>query len=389
MAFWSKRKNGSIQVWTYVDGKQKQVPREFYRFLDGQPDHNVDAWVREYEIAHEGRRFAPEGPVCPELIKLVDRHIARLAKETKHKNTQYWHKRFLLDYALPFFLTQKTPKRNPNDWHGSSHKFTEWLEDLGVSYDNILRARIALRVFYRWLKTEKIVLTKEEFILGKVLKDKATQHTPLRRAITPEDVLAWANAVPTETEHGEDIKLIGLLGYFTSARPQEIFAFKRSDFRLGVDKNGNPLEACITMRKLGLYDKLAVLIERQRSTSGVSLPKGRIIANVACFNEAAVRIIAASLSKRTGSLFTKNNHLYYKLWKDMGYPGATIKDLRRASLYWLGNTTQIPPAALMNHARHRNIATTQKYMRRPFEAVESESEIDLELALGLDFDRSA
>ena len=58
---------------------------------------------------------------------------------------------------------------------------------------------------------------------------------------------------------------------------------------------------------------------------------------------------------------------WVKKWSKYGIPGVTLKDLRRASLYWLGHYSNLTFNGLRNHARHTNYDTTLLYTRRPEE----------------------
>jgi hypothetical protein len=66
------------------------------------------------------------------------------------------------------------------------------------------------------------------------------------------------------------------------------------------------------------------------------------------------------------------------MYADWAFEDFAPKDLRRASLYWLGHETQISLLQLMKHARHSSTETTLKYLRRPAESLEEWSVLDLE-----------
>ena len=75
------------------------------------------------------------------------------------------------------------------------------------------------------------------------------------------------------------------------------------------------------------------------------------------------------LTSRPRSYFNLRYMATFMLGGVGGYPGMTLKDLRRASLYWLGHYSSVDLVALKNHARHRNVETTSLYTRRPLEDV--------------------
>ena len=55
-----------------------------------------------------------------------------------------------------------------------------------------------------------------------------------------------------------------------------------------------------------------------------------------------------------------------------------MKDLRRASLYWLGHHTQLGLIELKSHARHSKSDTTLLYLRRPNEELDEVDDLNLE-----------
>ena len=140
------------------------------------------------------------------------------------------------------------------------------------------------------------------------------------------------------------------------------------------------LECSRAMQRVGLFNKLAVHVRRQRSTHGAIRPLKTKASEawVSCFNEAAARQLV-DLAKKfeqerqeegTTTWFPQSYSWYVRKWGSEGISGMTIKDLRRASLYWLGHHTEMYPMELMKHARHSQIKTTLLYLRRPEERVE-------------------
>ncbi len=55
-----------------------------------------------------------------------------------------------------------------------------------------------------------------------------------------------------------------------------------------------------------------------------------------------------------------------------------MKDLRRASIYWLGHHTNIGIIELKSHARHKRVDTTALYLRRPEEQIDELDALDLD-----------
>jgi integrase len=160
---------------------------------------------------------------------------------------------------------------------------------------------------------------------------------------------------------------MGLLGYFFSLRPQETVALEKYDFALGLKVLS--FEASRTMILAGMDGGLTVVINKQFSKGlGVCSPKSMSAGVVACFNaDARVEVQRALEATEGDRLFPLSLDHYYHLWARYGIPGITLKDLRRASIYWLAHYSKLPLAALRNHARHRSIETTGLYTRRPDE----------------------
>jgi hypothetical protein len=176
--------------------------------------------------------------------------------------------------------------------------------------------------------------------------------------------------------------LIALCGYFFSLRTFEVFGLLRKDFRAG--SKASELEAAKVFEKAKLFNKLAVNIDKQRGRDGnLTKPKTKYSEQVVCcFDEHAAKHLVGLIKDLKLDDFIIPQWLpeyNIKLWKTLGIPGITIKDLRRASLYWLGHNTELTPVQLKNHARHSDINTTLLYCRRPKDKPDSD-----DLALNLD-----
>lgn len=218
----------------------------------------------------------------------------------------------------------------------------------------------ALRFFYRYLEEEGIVYT------GNALRvrcpPRAIKDTPLRRVISPGEVLSFARTADPE------IALMAVIGYFFSLRTFELMALRPTDFVAG--SSAGALECCRVMRRFGLFDRLAVRIHRQRGGDGqFREPKRSSFGYVACFNNAAAEWLVPRLNERTRLelLFPCHTDVNIAHWRRYGIPGVTIKDLRRASIYHLGHHASVELIALKGHARHRFATTTELYLRRPVE----------------------
>jgi hypothetical protein len=142
------------------------------------------------------------------------------------------------------------------------------------------------------------------------------------------------------------------------------------------------------MKEMKLFNRLVVHIREQKTdgkigSSASSEPKAHSKGWVGCFNEQAAREIVELLTGfgPTQPLFSvTNNRTLYKYWQQDGIQGITLKDLRRASLYWLGHHSNFSkePIKLMKHARHKRIDTTMLYLRRPEESLEGNLVLDLD-----------
>jgi integrase len=161
--------------------------------------------------------------------------------------------------------------------------------------------------------------------------------------------------------------LFGLIAYFFSLRPQEVMALEKRDFATG--SKALSFECSRAMVNAGLDGCLVVNVVKQNSKIvGISDPKRSSRGVVACFNGEARRLILTALERaEPGRLFPFCVDHYYHLWARYGIPGITLKDMRRASIYWLAHYTSLSLPALRNHARHSSIETTGIYTRRPEE----------------------
>jgi len=131
------------------------------------------------------------------------------------------------------------------------------------------------------------------------------------------------------------------------------------------------------------FGRFVVQITQQRQQSGkISTPKTKgSRAWVACFNKDAAALIIALTKNRDPQelLFNKYMSIWYgKLWAKYGIKDVTLKDLRRASILWLGQSAGMEPLHLMKHARHSSIETTMLYCRQPEEKAEDWVALDLD-----------
>jgi len=362
MAFW-QRKGSKVVVfyWDSEAKKQKAIPRAITQHLNCEEDSAIERWVAKWEALHSAQqakplKVYPGNPFRP----YFDRFYDFLRAQGRHPTTVSLHKQNLEAYAFAYFfntLALSTFK----DLGSHSKGLMDWLRDKqGVRLERIRKVNVSLTMFWRWLTEEGYV--HEPLLLRKPLIPG--QGALLKFTVTPEQMLAWK---PKRA----DLELMGLLGYFFSLRPQEIQALRPCDFIAG-GKTAD-LEASLVMNANGLCARLVVNVHRQVSKGIVGHVPCKAYSQgvVACFDERAARRVVALLNehKPTEKLFQLQIHGYLHAWRRGGYPGITLKDLRRASLYWLGHYTTLDLLALKNHARHRNVETTSLYTRRPLEDV--------------------
>lgn len=356
-----KRRKNQWYIRVRRAGKTEDVPRSLYKHLDGQPEHNVWHW-----IAQNLDRPETKPPMTGELSGLVERFIT-FYRDMLEKSDQTYleHRRHLLKHVIPYFLSQNPPLTDPNLWHSCSQQMTEYLlGEKKLTKGQIRRCNTALRKFYAWLNYAKITAVPT-ILVHPPASDKERKATPLKVFISPNQAVELARNEPDS-----DLRCILLFGYFFSLRPQEIFGVKVGDLRVG--KLVAQLEASKAMAGLDLYRYMAVNVVRQRDKKKKeSRPKNDSRGWVACFSEAGAELVVEALENREPHepVCIRMPNQLYKLWREKY--GFAIKDLRRASLYWLGHNTEMTLTQMMKHARQRSEEALQLYLRRPEEQLEA------------------
>lgn len=305
------------------------------------------------------------------------------------------------EFAVHGSTSVQDPAADPAGWRGRSAGLCKWIIGLGDSAKSVSAANGALRGFLKWLWEEGVVHDKiwENLPLRIAPKSMRNLPTPLGRALSPAEVLEFC--ATRRSEGDNETALICLLGYFMSLRPQEIYAIRAVDFVLG-DEISSSAEG-MAMAAAGLHAGLGVDVWRQREDrKGEFLePKSSSCGLVACFDEAAAKAIEVLVSEMSGGsswkvggprvyggrsgvaagsgdgsegsvlldeedlLFPRKPGKIMLRWRRRGIEGVRLKDLRRASILWLGGMTKLSPAAIMGHSRHRHFETTELYLRRP------------------------
>lgn len=361
-----QRVNGKVYFYYSLDGKQHKVPRAQTKWLDNEPKHNIETERRRWGLANLKTGTQYEQLDNAATLDLVETFCVYLETRRKSPKTIQQHKHNLTRYCLPFFV-QKEGLEHPQQWPTKSVRLLGHLQSSGVASRTINTCNVSMRVFWTWLVEEgkaSGAMLLRNAIIGQ-------EATPMNFTVTPDDILRRPYYSP-------EMRLLSLIGYFFSLRPQELVALRPSDFRAG--SKAAELECCKVMDGAGLYGRFAVSISRQRAGNSFKLPKSNSKGWVACFDEAAAKEIVTMLrdARPDELLFKFRLDWWFKLWRTRGYPGMAMKDLRRASLYWLGHYSSLTFIALKNHARHSDPSTTSLYTRRPGHEQVEFADLDLD-----------
>jgi hypothetical protein len=366
-----------VSYYCRLTHKAKKVPRAQLRKanLIGEPYEVIKAWA-EKNYPSERTLTASQfvAPAPGSILHLIEKFYQSSLNDGMNAKTFSGHKKYLEDYAIPFFTQMEPRKPKPQDWWEKSALLSEFVLLQSQSPHVAQKTNTALSKFFEWLK----VHYPKEFRhvpaphLKKVHRPKV--HTVLKFTLSPGEVLERL------TEEHQDVRLIGLIGFFSNLRPQEIFALRPSDFIVGGKVEGQELECSKVMREHGLFSKLSISVKGQRTQldsnkenrekNKTSAPKSiAALTFVSVWDERAAKEIAKIIrTKPTHEpLFKIHNDTLFDRWADYGLAGTTIKDLRRAGIYYLGHHTSFRQdiAGLKAHARHEKIDTTFLYMRRP------------------------
>ena len=350
------KKGPRVTVYMFRDGKQVALPRKLTKHLDGLPEPEIEDWIRWYAAVHSVK-LRQSRLDMGEYEKVLKGFLDHLADKGRNNRTIAMY-----DYFIRFALPTFKDEPSPNGWYLLGGRLTADLRAAGLSASQRSRTQQAFQAFYRWLQGQNVVQHRHGFILDKI--DLGRRFTPLKTVLRPDEVLAWADAQACPT-----LRFIALAGYFFSLRTGEVFGCRKSDFLAG--KMAKVLEDSRVLRDAGLDGSLVINIRNCRRPNGqfyepTARKKGGV---VACFDRKAAEGILKLLNKPIDDLIISKYQPNYwcKRWAKEGIPSVTIKDLRRASLYYLGHHTSLPFVGLMNHARHTNPETTALYTRRPEE----------------------
>lgn len=365
MAFWYRAKDGKVRIYIYSLGVQKALPRAESKHLDGCGDREINIYVDSIFKKTHKVSLADDA-----LDRLLDQFAEYELSRGLDIATRKARQTFLRSNAIPFFLEHRL--KDPSTWHQKSPQLLAHLQSRSISHANIVRTNVAINKFWGWLQDEQLVLSGVNLRLRKPVSK--AKPTVLQYALTPEQTLTYARSASPL------LAFIALTGYFCSLRTQETLALVKGDFRGGSATKD--LECSKVMRNAGLYDKLVVNISRQfcRTDKTISkAPKAGSAGLVCCFDEEAARLIVECIRTLSvdGVIFKFGLEYYTKLWRKEGIAGITLKDLRRASIYWLGHYSKLGIVELKSHSRHNKTDTTTLYLRRPEQVVAS-GELDLD-----------
>jgi hypothetical protein len=358
--FRDKKGRVYLQVWDAKVKRGKVLPRADSKHLDQLRDEEVQAFIDELHPPKDK-------PKLCETRKLGERWLKHL-EERKYDPQTVQQRRSGLESIFSFFIDEEN--LSIKTWPDHTAKFFRWMEKKKYKPGRVRIVNTSLRMFYKWLAEENEV-RPTQLALRKSVADRS--KTPLARPLGPDEVLEWAYRCKIP-----EIKFIGLVGYFFSLRPQESFALVRQDFRNSSEIT--KLECVKTMSAATLDASLVVYIGKQKQKLNKVVPYAKKGSNgwVCCFNRAAAGMILEMILKlQPQELICKTtNENIYSLWRKHGMPGLSIKDLRRASAYYLGHYSKFTPLQLMKHMRHKKIETTMIYCRRPDEDFETAELID-------------
>lgn len=389
-----RTKSGLVRGW---ESDKTSIKRENLRHLDNLSDDQVEAYFQNLNSSRVSRKINPE--VLTEVSrKYIDLFLIWLSGRGRSRHTISQHRTNLHTAAL-YFDRQGTLSH----WPRYSVKLRVYLKERGLSENHINKIQMSTGQLWKYLrKHERIVEGPIDF--DETVGHAKSKDTPLKRHLTPQEVLEWCRAC--KVLH---VRLMALVGYFASLRPQETFAQTETDFIGGAE--ALTFECSKVMSSIGMFNGFTIDVLKQRGVrlGEIGDPKKHSSGVVSVFNrEAALLIVdtirgvrALNLAKARGDvelavsrvksakpyrraraekavnktdkalevaeggvLFQNGNRLYEGLWAAKGLEEVTLKDLRRASGYWLANYTVIKLESLHLHMRHKDIQTTSLYFRR-------------------------
>ncbi len=357
-----------VCVYVYENGKSRPIPRSITKHLDGKPEAVIEDWMRWYAAIHSIQLVQKPRLFNSDWELVLKNYHNYLESRGLYKTSIQQHIQYVR-LCLPLFIDH-----DPDSWYLISGQLYDHLKksnDIRPAKHN--RINQYFRGFYRWMQLTNRIKHRHDLLLQN--RPLETSKTPLRFVLTPDQVLDYVKKLDSP-----ELRFVALAGYFFSLRTGEVFGARKQDFVAG--KRALVFEDSRVLIEAGLDGRLVINVQSCRRPSGqLYKPSKRKLGGiVGCFNAKAANLLVELINKSTNTyiISTFTPEYWSKRWKREGIPGVTIKDLRRASLYWLGHYTTIPFVGLKNHARHRDPETTALYVRRPDEVFEGQEELDLD-----------
>lgn len=372
MAYWQRRRDHQVTVYYYdrESKKVRAVPREEVAHLDPLSDEEVAAWVVDWESSHGYRRVRSRTRALVKSDRLasliqgfLDDHAAM--RETKDKLRQDM-RRYLEHYIVGYFV-QQNGEKSVRHWWRLTPDFPRWLRSTypRLHITTIKKIIQTLRRFGVYLATHYVIPQPWLLQLPRI---KQRPQTPLIRPLSPTDVFSIAKKLEPKW------KLMVLLGYFASMRPEEIYVLTRADFLTG-ERAKRDAKTHSRFARAGIGSGLSVAITRTKTREG-ELPLMKTVYSYGVVNvwsaEAAKEIAAVVRAAGDGPFFPGSRYSLDREFKRIVRPllAAPAYDLRRASGLYLGREIGLDPLLLQDHFRHSSIQTTMLYTRRPLDEVE-------------------
>lgn len=352
---WHREPDGRIRLFERGT-KGRKWPREECRPFDAMTDEQVEAWTQNYnaQVHIQAAGVGTSGRLSA-LIQEWKTHL-----ETKGRHYETVSEKVRHAYRAGRYFEALTD--NIRLWPQHSINLATHLLSEEHSLLETAKTQNDARAFWEWLKKHKRMVSGA-LDLDQVVGYAVQNQTPLQFTVTPEQVLKFARETPIF-----EFKVAVLVAFFAGLRPQEVYALKRDQFySKDIARNSPSGEV---MRSIGLYDGLMVDVRRNRGkrSGDVRDPKKGSFGLVSVHNKEAAAYLVSLIGKMDPDivLFKYTNSYYQHDWRKDGYPGLTVRDLRRAGIYWLGHFSQIKLESLKNWARHKKIQTTSLYFRQPY-----------------------
>ena len=112
---WQRDRSGRVVFYFSEDGKQRKVPRSETKYLDSEPDHNIEEARYRWGLLNLKTKRQAEELDDAKTLDLVETFCAYLETRRKSPKTIAQHRHNLTKYCLPFFV-QKEELPDPVLW---------------------------------------------------------------------------------------------------------------------------------------------------------------------------------------------------------------------------------------------------------------------------------